>query len=61
MSKPTLVVALGDGRLEPWWWSPVLPGLCRPVTDNLAVDGAADAVVKLGIQLGQSIFCKVTI
>merc|ERR1719444_89770 len=38
---------------EPRGRSPVLPGLTRPVPHNLGVDGAADAVGELGVQLGQ--------
>merc|ERR1719444_607417 len=38
---------------EPRGRSPVLPGLTRPVPHHLGVDGAADAVGELGVQLGQ--------
>merc|ERR1719444_70929 len=43
----------GASKPEPWGRSPVLPGLTRPVPHNLGVDGAADAVGELGVQLGQ--------
>ena len=34
---------------------PVLPGCPWPVPDDLGVDGARDAVVKLGVELGQGV------
>merc|ERR1711902_347040 len=43
----------GSTESESWGRSPVLPGLTRPVPHHLGVDGAADAVGELGIQLGQ--------
>merc|ERR1719457_277937 len=43
----------GASKPEPGGRSPVLPGLTRPVPHNLGVDGAADAVGELGVQLGQ--------
>ena len=47
--------SIGPGSREskPWWRSPVLPGLAGPVPHHLGVDGAADTVGQLGVQLGQ--------
>ena len=52
-----LAGARGLGTVEavPWGRSPVLPGLPGPIPDDLGVDGAGDAVVELGVQLGQGV------
>lgn len=44
---------------ESGWWGAVFPGLTRAVSHHLTVDGAADTVVKLHIELGQNISCSV--
>lgn len=46
-------------RPEPGWWGAVFPGLTGAVPHHLAVDGTADTVVQLHIELGQNICCRV--
>lgn len=45
-------------RPEPRWWGTVLPGLTGTVPHHLTVDGTADTVVQLHIELGQYICCN---
>merc|ERR1719507_689305 len=47
----------GSTESESWRRGPVLPGLTRPVPHHLGVDGAADTVGELGVQLGQLVAC----
>lgn len=42
---------------EAWRGSAVLPGLPRAVPHHLAVDGAADAIMQLHVELGQNVGC----
>lgn len=46
------------GRPEPGWWGAVLPGLTGTVPYHLTVDGTADTVVQLHVELGQYICCN---
>lgn len=50
---------LGDtySRPEPGRWGAVLPGLAGTVPHHLTVDGAADTVVQLHVELGQNVRC----
>merc|ERR1719507_948746 len=52
-SGSTSLLGSGSTESESWRRGPVLPGLTRPVPHHLGVDGAADTVGELGIQLGQ--------
>lgn len=45
------------GRPEPRRWGAVLPGLTGTVPHHLTVDGTADAVVQLHVELGQNVRC----
>lgn len=42
---------------ESGWWGAVFPGLTGAVPHHLAVDGTADTVVQLHIELGQNVSC----
>lgn len=44
---------------EPGWGGAVFPGLTGAVPHHLTVDGTADTVVQLHVQLGQDISCRV--
>lgn len=44
---------------ESGWWGTVLPGLTGAVPHHLTVDGAADTVVQLHVELGQNVGCRV--
>lgn len=46
-------------RPEPRGWGSVFPGLTRAVPHDFAVDGAADTIVQLHVQLGQNVGCEV--
>ena len=39
--------------VKTFYSSPVLAGLLGPIPDDLGVDGARDAVVEFGVQLGE--------
>lgn len=45
-------------RPESGRWRAVFPGLTGAVPHHLTVDGAADTVVQLHIELGQNISCR---
>lgn len=45
-------------RPEPWRRGTVFPGLTRAVPHHLTVDGTADTVVQLHVELGQHIRCN---
>lgn len=48
-------------RPESGWWGAVFPGLTGAVPHHLTVDGTADTVVQLHIELGQNICCSANI
>merc|ERR1719472_128694 len=56
-SRSTSLLRSGSTESESWGRGPVLPGLTRPVPHHLGVDGAADTVGELGVQLGQLVAC----
>lgn len=55
---PPLLMRDTYSRPEPRWWRAVFPGLTRAVPHHLTVDGTADTVVQLHIELGQHIRCN---